>query len=129
MGLPRNLIQLIRDGQLEAKLEEAYRELDRLNDLLDAWEAANPSLAAQTPWYEGREAWKSSGRPRPPWYEALYWHEETVRVPVTRRTIATDLLCSSWKPEYAIRYKPKAQALYQRRRAEKQLAMAALEDK
>jgi len=102
LGLPRNLIQLIRDGQLETKLEEAYRELDRLNALLDAWEAANPSLAAQTPWYEGREAWKASGRPRPPWYEALYWHEEKIRVPLGPHAITHNLLCSSWEPEHRL---------------------------
>jgi len=49
LGLPRRLIQLIRDGQLELKLKEAYQQLDALNDRLDAWVAANPSLAVKTP--------------------------------------------------------------------------------
>jgi hypothetical protein len=82
MGLPRHLVRYVRDGTLEAKLAEAYSALDALNERLNAWEAANPALAVKTPWHQGREAWKAQGRPRPPWYEALYWHEETTVVPI-----------------------------------------------
>jgi len=110
MGLPRRLLQLIREGVLNQKIEEAYKHLDALNERMDAWEAANPSLAAQTPWHEGREAWKAQGRPRPPWYEALRWHEETARVALSPHEVTHDLLCSSWKPEYAVRYGEKLKA-------------------
>lgn len=72
MGLPRYLIRYVRAGELETRLQDAYRELDALNERLGAWEAANPALAVKTPWYEGREAWKAQGRPRAPWYEALH---------------------------------------------------------
>lgn len=64
-----------------------------MNALLDAWEAANPSLAAKTPWHQSREAWQASGRPRPPWYEALQWHEERLRVPLRQWEIYERLLC------------------------------------
>lgn len=72
LGLPLNLIGLIRSGELVKAVEAAFAELDALNASIDAWEAANPEAARRALWYEGREAWKRAGRPQPPWYELLH---------------------------------------------------------
>jgi hypothetical protein len=62
LGLPQNLVKLIREGGLNDAIDAAYAELDRLNTLLDAWEAANPAAARLAPWFEGREAGSFVGR-------------------------------------------------------------------
>lgn len=99
LGLARNLVQLIRDGTLLQRIEEAYADLARLNAVLDAWEAAHPEQARLVPWHEGREAWKAQGRPRPEWYEVLVWFGERAwGAPITTHSVERDLLVSHVKP-------------------------------
>ena len=57
---------------LHEKIEEAYRVWDEGVKRLDDFEAQNPSLAAQLPWFEARQRWKREGRKRPEWYEVLH---------------------------------------------------------
>lgn len=71
LGLPMNLVKLIRAGTLEKTIQEEYARLDRLNALLDEWERQNPTQYRMAPWYQGREEWKAAGRPRPEWWEVL----------------------------------------------------------
>lgn len=64
-----------------SEVEKAYALLDAQNALLDAFEAANPEVAVRLPWFEARQAWKAAGRPRPPWYEALYMGDVVRPIP------------------------------------------------
>lgn len=82
LGLPSNLVALVRDERLLAEVELAYAEYEKLQRSMDAWEAANPEAARKAPWYEGREAWKRAGRPKPAWYELLYWRAGWLPMPV-----------------------------------------------
>lgn len=85
LGLPANLIKLIREGTLLQAIEHAYKRIDETNALLDAWEAQNPAAAKLVPWAEAREAWKRAGRPSPPWYEALQCLDGPA--PITEREV------------------------------------------
>lgn len=67
------IYSLIKRGELHQAIEQAYAELDALNERLDAFEAEHPEVAACLPWRDAREAWKAAGRPRPPWWEALQY--------------------------------------------------------
>lgn len=89
MGLPMNLIELIRDGQLNAAVDDAFERYEKRLHAFDAWEAANPEMAAAAPWSEAREAWKAVGRPEPAWYELLA--AETMDAPITGKMISHDL--------------------------------------
>lgn len=71
LGLPDDLIELIRSGRLKGEIERAYARLDQLNERLDAFEREMPEKVARMPWYEAREKWKAEGRPRPHWTEVL----------------------------------------------------------
>jgi hypothetical protein len=72
LGL-NGIYTLIQRGELHQAIEQAYAELDALNERLDAFEVEHPEVAALLPWRDAREAWKAAGRPRPPWYEALQY--------------------------------------------------------
>lgn len=71
LSLPTRLIEYIEKGTLQAKIDEAYATLKRLNEQCEAFEREQPALAAKAPWAEQWTAWKADGCPTPPWYEAL----------------------------------------------------------
>lgn len=71
LGLPRDLVEMIRDGRLHDELRRAYARLQELNRRLDVWERQNPEAAVKMPWAAARQAWKDAGRPMPEWYEVL----------------------------------------------------------
>lgn len=82
LGL-NGIYSLIKRGELHQAIEQAYAELDSLNERLDAFEAEHPEVAKRLPWRDAREAWKTAGRPRPPWWEALQYgsHNRDWRAP------------------------------------------------
>jgi len=67
------IYSLIKRGELHQAIEQAYAELATLNERLDAFEAEHPEVAERLPWRDAREAWKTAGRPQPPWWEALQY--------------------------------------------------------
>lgn len=71
MGLPPNLLDLIRTGTLEASVARAYERWELVNRLMDELEESDPVLARSIPWSEQRQKWKDAGRPRPEWWEVL----------------------------------------------------------
>ncbi len=81
LRLPRNLIRLPRQWKLEREIARARRRHELLTAADDAWEASNLDTAKRLPWFEGRQAWKASGRPEPEWYELLWLFD---RVSVSR---------------------------------------------
>jgi len=116
LGLPPTLVTLLREGRLREAVDEAYAEQDRLNALLDDWEAANPLLATQVPWYETRKAWKAAGRPRPEWYEVLARHHSTVK-PLLVAHISHDL-CGMAQKAWLRRNRRRYYAEWEKRRAQ-----------
>jgi hypothetical protein len=85
LGLPADLVVLVRRGTLQREVRRAYKLLDELNEQYDSFEASNPELAARLPWAKAREEWKRAGRPRPPWWEALRVTERNERVQALER--------------------------------------------
>jgi hypothetical protein len=102
LGLPIKLIDMIRNDTLEAEVRSAQEHIRKLNEQMDAWEAANPHAVHLLPWYEARKAWKEAGRPSPEWYEALYMVHKP-EVPIRKFDIATKLL-RTHDPVYAKKY-------------------------
>ena len=91
IGLPPDLILLIKRGKLLEAIEQAQRDIDELNARLDLWEEQNPEAAALVPWAADRAAWKAAGRPRAEWYEALCMVCEHVNPPIGARAITKQL--------------------------------------
>ena len=91
MGLPGNLVDLIKDGRLLIAIREELARLDRLNKLLDEWEAANPVQYKLLPWYESRQKWKAEGRPAPDWWELLL-EAERRKAPISTHQITNQIL-------------------------------------
>jgi hypothetical protein len=71
LGLPPDLIKIIREGRLEAEVEKAYKRWEHVNEVMDAFEEQDPVLARSCQWYEARQEWKRNGRQRPEWWEVL----------------------------------------------------------
>lgn len=71
LGLPRDLLDLIKHGKLVKEVDKAYSWIDAVNARLDAFEDARPEVAASLPWSKERDKWKQNGRPRLPWWQAL----------------------------------------------------------
>lgn len=84
--LPRDLVDLIRSGQLTEEVERMERAVAAMNERLDAWEAANPEAAALAPWHDEREKWKAAGRPAAHWADLL-----ALRHAVNKDTLSLEL--------------------------------------
>lgn len=76
MGLPANLVEMVADGTLVERVEDARRTFRQLNALLDDWERRNPEAAKVVQWAQERQTWKDAGRPEAPWYEMLWTLEK-----------------------------------------------------
>lgn len=91
LGLPKNLIDLLRTGKLSEAIQTEYTRLDNLNAMLDEWEKLNPVQYKLCPWYEAREAWKAAGRPRPEWWQVLY-EADKKKAPISVHQITNQIL-------------------------------------
>lgn len=91
LSLSPDLVNYIKTGTLQQRIEELEKEYDGMVAAYEAWEAANPH--ALTPWKEAREEWKRAGRPRPPWYELL-WLFDSPEIPIRKKDIEQHLIIS-----------------------------------
>jgi hypothetical protein len=108
MGMPSNLVHMLKAGTLAQHVLQAYASLDAMNEFLDAWEERCAAAAAVTPWADRRAAWKAAGRPQPNWLEILVWYEQQqLYVPISANEVAKDLL---------MLHSPQIQASKKRRR-------------
>jgi len=114
LGLPYRLVDMIKSDTLLSEVEAAREHIRKLNEQLDAWEAANPHAVHLLPWFEARQAWKDAGRPSPEWYEVLYMVEKP-EVPIKKRDIENQLLHPT----------AKVKAINVRREAARKAALAA----
>lgn len=123
LGLPGNLVSLIRKGRLVREVDKAYARYDSLCARMDAFEAEYGDVARRLPWHEAREAWKAAGRPRPEWYEVLALFDWAGRQPFMARSAHLE-----WPrpPEAAERHRRschKATKAWNMRRREKALLL------
>jgi hypothetical protein len=91
LHLPYRLVEMIQSDTLVAEVEAARAHVRKLNEQLDAWEAANPHAVHLLPWFEARQAWKDAGRPSPDWWEML-WILGKPEVPLRKKDIDQHLL-------------------------------------